>query len=99
MLAVAARPEGEPMSHESHCPNTPPGCSRRAMLQSTSGAALGLLAAGCGSLDELGSGVCMGTQPRDAIAVTGAEHLAINQAMPVSGLSRPIYVARDDQGF
>lgn len=60
---------------------------------------MGLVAAGCGRLEELGGGVCMGTQPQDAIAVTGAEHLAVNQAMPVPGAGRPIYVARDSQGF
>jgi Rieske Fe-S protein len=57
------------------------------------------LALGCGGVDELGSGVCMGPAPTGSVVATGAESLEVNTAMRVIGTTKPIYVVRDGQGF
>ena len=74
-------------------------CSRRAALLAASGVTAGALLTACGAPDELGSGVCMGTQPAGAVVATGAETLIAGQAMRVVGAKKPIYVARDGSGF
>lgn len=75
------------------------GCSRREAIRAASRLTAGALFAGCGAPDELGSGVCMGTQPVGAIVATGAETLAEGKALKIVEAKKPIYVARDSRGF
>jgi len=74
-------------------------CSRREALVAASSLSAGALLAGCGGTEELGSGLCMGTQPASAKVVTGADTLAEGKAILVPGTNKPIYVVRDGRGF
>jgi nitrite reductase/ring-hydroxylating ferredoxin subunit len=74
------------------------GISRREALRAASGAACAALA-GCGVPGALGSGLCMGPLSPSMLLASNAEELPLNSAVRVMGASRPIYVARDEQGF